>query len=354
MSNVIGIVIAIAIGLVPVALFLVGLMLMDSYKLVQRSAILRSIGAGCLAALAAYVANRMLLDLAHIPPELLSRGPAPLIEETFKAVFVIMLIRAQRVGFMVDAGIHGFAAGTGFALVENVYYLWAVGDFSPMLWLIRGLGTAVMHGGTTAVLGILSKTLTDRHESRALKWFLPGLAIAFVTHALFNLLSGNPLISTAALLVLMPLMLYVVFEQSEKSTRDWLGVGFDSDMELLESIQTGEVRHSKVGEYLESLKQRFSGPVVADMLCLLQIHLELSLRAKGVLIARAAGLDVTPDENVRKNFAEMKFLERSIGSTGKMAMLPFMRTSSRDLWQLYMLAGKAGTDLDEKGKREGQ
>ena len=141
---------------------------------------------------------------------------------------------------------------------------------------------------------------------------------------------------------------FATFPHTEKSFVPAL-LGFDSDMELLESIQTGEVRHSKVGEYLESLKQRFSGPVVADMLCLLQIHLELSLRAKGVLIARAAGLDVTPDENVR-----MKFLERSIGSTGKMAMLPFMRTSSRDLWQLYMLAGKAGTDLDEKGKREGQ
>jgi hypothetical protein len=133
------------------------------------------------------------------------------------------------------------------------------------------------------------------------------------------------------------LLLFVVFERSENATRDWLGVGFDSDVELLELILSGEIHDTKVGHYLESLKHRFPGAVVADMLCLLQIYLELSLRAKGILIARAAGLDVPPDERVRANFEEMKYLEHAIGPTGKIAILPFMRTSSRDLWQLHML-----------------
>ena len=34
---------------------------------------------------------------------------------------------------------------------------------------------------------------------------------------------------------------------------------------------------------------------------------------------------------------EMHYLERSIGKTGRMAILPLRRTSGRDLWQLHVL-----------------
>jgi len=76
------------------------------------------------------------------------------------------------------------------------------------------------------------------------------------------------------------------------------------------------------------------------MLCLLQIHVELSARAKGLLITRAAGIDLPSDENVRANLDEMRFLERSIGPTGLIAIQPCLRTSSRDLWHLYVLQSK--------------
>ena len=108
-------------------------------------------------------------------------------------------------------------------------------------------------------------------------------------------------------------------------------------MELLELILSEQMADSRVGRYLDSLRARFPGPVVADMFCLLRIYLELSLRAKGNLLARAAGIRIPPDPSVRANFTELRFLERSIGPTGKLAILPFMRTRSRELWQLTML-----------------
>lgn len=325
------------LGLVPVVLFLVALLVMDSYKLVTRRGVAASLAAGVAAAGAALVVNEWLLGPAGIPGGLVTRFAAPLVEESLKAAFVIWLIRAESVGFMVDAGIHGFAIGTGFALVENLYYAHALGNTSLSLWIVRGLGTAVMHGSTTAIVGILSKNLVDRHASTGVVRFLPGLAIAFAVHALFNQFLLNPLLSTAALLVLMPLLVVAVFERSERATREWLGTGLDTDIELLELILTGEIRRTHVGEYLESLRTHFPGQVVADMLCYLQIYLELALRAKGVLMARAAGLDLPVDPSIRANFEEMRFLERSIGPTGKLAVLPFLRTSGRDLWQLTML-----------------
>ncbi len=323
------------IGFLPVVLFLAALIGIDSYKLVSRGSVLSAIAAGAAAAGISFLLNRFLLE-SGLDATVLRHYVAPLLEETLKACYVVYLVRSARVGFLVDAGILGFAVGTGFSLVENLYFAGATSDLGLGLWIVRGLGTAVMHGSATAVVAILSKSLTERRASGSVALFLPGVLLASAAHSLFNHVILNPFVSTTAMLITMPLLVGLVFERSDRATRDWLGVGLDTDVELLECIETGRIADTPVGAYLGSLK-RFPGPVVADMLCLLRIHLELSLRAKGVLIARAAGIDLPIDDQVHDNFREMKFLERSIGKTGRIAILPFMRTSTRDLWQLYML-----------------
>ncbi|MEK6571657.1 MAG: hypothetical protein AABZ61_09815, partial [Bacteroidota bacterium] len=89
-----------------------------------------------------------------------------------------------------------------------------------------------------------------------------------------------------------------------------------------------------------SLKNRFPGELVADMLCLLRLQVELSIRAKGILLMREAGFRVTPDPEIKEKFTELAYLEKSIGKTGQLAILPFIHTSSRELWQLHMLGKK--------------
>src|SRR4029434_170662 len=98
-----------------------GLQVMDSYRLVSSSAVSRSLGAGAMAAGLAFAANSWLLHQG-VDPVTLRRYLAPLIEEILKVAWVVVLIRSHRLGFPVGAGVHGFAAGTGFAVVENVYY----------------------------------------------------------------------------------------------------------------------------------------------------------------------------------------------------------------------------------------
>ena len=325
------------VGFPPVVLFLVGLILMDSYKLVGRNAVLIAMAAGGLAAAACFFVNSAVLSQGWLSQRTLTLEFAPALEECAKALYLFLMIRSHRVGFMVDAGILGFAIGTGFALGENLYYFREIGSANLLVWLVRGLGTAIMHGSATAVVGIVTKHLVDRGARRRWFHFVPGLALAILAHATYNLLSGSPLLATAFLLVVMPLLLFLVFEYSERATREWLGAGMDLDMELLEQIMSGELLETRVGRYLHSLKEHFPGEVVADMLCLVRIQLELSMRAKGLLMARAAGLELPPDPALRENLKELKFLEKSIGPTGRMAIMPFLRTSSRDLWQFYRL-----------------
>lgn len=280
------------------------------------------------------------MQLLEVDLGFYSRYGAPVVEEVLKSIYLVYLIKSKRIGFMVDSAIFGFAIGAGFAFVENIYYLQSVSDPNLLLWIVRGFGTAIMHGGTTAVLGIVSRAMTDRKGSDTINVFLPGICIAIVIHSFFNHFILPPEISTLCLLLILPSIIIIVFNQSEKATRNWLGVGFDMDVELLSMIVTGDVSETKIGRYLQSLKSRFPGEVVADMLCLLRMHLELTTRAKGILLMHEAGFKIAADPEIKTKLDELKYLEKSIGKTGQLAIAPFLRTSSRDLWQLYMLGKK--------------
>ncbi len=168
--------------------------------------------------------------------------------------------------------------------------------------------------------------------------FLPGFGVAVGIHSLFNHFILPPFATTALMLLVMPLLVIVVFDRSEKATRRWLGTGMDADIELHELIRSGQIRDDKVGVYLQSLRSRFPGAMVADMLCLLQIQLELSMQAKALLMAREAGLALPVTEEARANLQELEYLQKQIGATGRLAIAPFVKTSNRDLWQIYMLS----------------
>ena len=56
-----------------------------------------------------------------------------------------------------------------------------------------------------------------------------------------------------------------------------------------------------------------------------------------VLLMRESGLDTPIDDETREKLAEVQYLERSIGRTGRVAIRPVLPMTSKDLWQIYML-----------------
>jgi len=131
-----------------------------------------------------------------------------------------------------------------------------------------------------------------------------------------------------------------VFERSEQALRRWIGQGFDADAQMLELIGSGRFASSPPGRYLASLKRSLPGALLADALCYLRLYTELALRAKGVLMMREAGFaPPQADEETRAKFAELRYLEASVGATGLRALRPVLNMRRRELWQLYMLEG---------------
>jgi protease PrsW len=110
---------------------------------------------------------------------------------------------------------------------------------------------------------------------------------------------------------------------------------------MLASIMSGHFADSPAGGYLATLKSRFHGPIVADLLCYLRLHSELALRAKGLLMMRESGFDASIDEATRAKLTELRYLEASIGATGQLAVKPLLHAGHKEMWQLRMLESQA-------------
>jgi RsiW-degrading membrane proteinase PrsW (M82 family) len=322
----------------PVFIYLGLLLFLDSYKLVRPGRILAIIGQGILAAVLAWGANSILMKYCSLSFDDYSRFIAPIVEESLKAGFIIRLMKTGKIGFLADGAIYGFAVGAGFALFENIYYYSQLNTANPMIWIIRGLGTAIMHGSCTACFAITAKALAEKGSVRFVAGSGLALCGAVLLHGTFNAFLLPPIVATALQIVLLPVIVVLVYIKSESGLKGWLEIGLDTDMEILNAIHSGQFLDTRIGKHLDSLRHQFEPEVLADMLCYLQIHLELAVRAKGLLLLREVGMELVPDDVTKTKFVELGYLHKSIGITGRRVMETFLHFSTRDLWHVYFLS----------------
>jgi protease PrsW len=322
-------------GLLPVLLLLLALLLFDSFRLVRAGALLTSLGYGLLAALVCLVTERALVEFGSFDAAVVRRYAAPLLEETGKALYVVVLLRAGRTGFLVDSGLHGLAVGAGFALAETGAGTGVPRGAGVLTWLACGLGAAAMHGGATALFAILGKGICGRMRSTALHLFLPGLAGAMLLHSLLDHFASWPLLEAAIAVAGLPLVVAAALASGQRAISGRLGRGLDRDLELLEEILGGGTAPpSRVGGFLRSLETHLPGALVDDALRYVRLRVELSLREEGVRLAEGAGLERPDDPETPADLDELESLRRSIGRTGLLAIRPLFLPGHRTLRRL--------------------
>src|SRR5688572_2682382 len=135
-----------SVALVPVLAMLAVFIWLDVFKLMTIWETFGLLLLGVLTAAAAYPVSGAFLDTLPIGFSNYSRFIAPWIEELIKGLAVVGLFWFNRIGFKLDAVISGFAIGAGFSVVENILYLTRYPELAANVWMVRGLGTAVMHG----------------------------------------------------------------------------------------------------------------------------------------------------------------------------------------------------------------
>ncbi len=325
------------IALVPVLAFLGTLLVFDSYRLTTLAEMSGTITAGLLLGVAAYFANGWLLHAGGLDYDSYSRFAGPAVEEALKAMALIWLFTRNRIGFLIDAIILGFAVGTGFAVFENVYYLYSFQDAQMGDWIIRGFGTAIMHGGATAIFAALTQSLVER-RNRLRPWhFVPGLAVAIAAHMGFNLLQDTPMIAALAVMVGFPVLFVLLFTKSEHAVHQWLVHDYASHEQLLADIESGRFAHTEAGQFILKLARKFSKQVIEDIFAYIKLHAQLVLLAESQALAREQKKPVKPNAEIREDLRRLRQLERRIGRSAMMALWPHLHFSRRELWELHAI-----------------
>lgn len=328
------------IALTPVLVFFAALLYLDSYSLVSFREVVATMLAGVLLCGVALEANGFAIGYLRMDFAAYSRDIAPVIEESLKALALIYFIARNRIGFMIDAAIMGFSVGAGFALVENIYLLYAFPEANMGVWLIRGFGTAVMHSGATALFAMLAQWLIEKRVRPIALSFVPALAAAIALHATFNMLGSSPLAATVVLLVVGPVALVLVFSKSEHAVHQWLLSDYESHQQLLESLKSDDSAQGEAGRVMGMLADRLAPERLKDVYTYMQIHTELVLRAERFSLARERGEKLTVTREDEERFRQMRALERRIGRTGLMTIRRHLHFSRRELWELNELKGE--------------
>jgi len=334
-------IVKILVSLIPVFLFLLLLLYLDSLRLVNKNILLFCLGWGVVSAVLCFVVNTFLIRHFGINFDTYSGYFAPFVEEFFKIFFLLLLIQKNKTGFMIDAAIYGFAIGSAFSLSENLFYLFhfASSETNLMVWITRGFGTALMHGGTVAIFGIITMSALNRQANITVA-ILIGLLLAVLIHGIYNQFLVSPLISTLLIVIIIPVTICLIFQNNERSIRKWLEMEFDSEVKLLGMIKKGKFIETKSGAFIVSIKKHFPSEIVVDIYCFISLYLELSIKAKSVLMLKENDLPVIIDPGTPAKLKELQSLRKHIGKAGFLAISPVLRMSRKDLWKISLLESK--------------
>src|SRR6266705_5120143 len=112
---------------------------------------------------------------------------APFVEEIFKSLVLLYLVRRADTTSFVDGAVYGFASGIGFAIAENMLYLSRVDmDTGLVLGTIRAFISSMGHGSSTAMVGMAVAGFPLGNINHPLLRWVIGLAVAIAFHTAFN------------------------------------------------------------------------------------------------------------------------------------------------------------------------
>jgi hypothetical protein len=299
---------------------------------------------GGFMALVAWPISGQMLDNLPMGYSFYSRIVAPWIEEALKTVPIVLLIMANRIGYKTDAIIFGFAIGAGFSVVENIFYLVRYPELSTPVWLVRGLGTAVMHGATTAILAAVVHELGERGLRRTgtehmfnLLWFLPGYVAATLIHLVFNQFPDRPGLVMLSTLIVAPVILLGLLRFGESETQKWLVEESEGHRRWLEEWRGGAFPADASGQRIAALAARSSKTEAERIREYCMLKTELVLKAEEELLDRDRAVDDDERKRLHEGFDRLARLQREIGRTGFAALRPLLPFSKNDEWELAEL-----------------
>jgi RsiW-degrading membrane proteinase PrsW (M82 family) len=304
---------------------------------------------GAITAGAAYPISGTFLDALPLGFSNYSRFVAPWIEELVKGLGVVGLFWFNRIGYKLDAVISGFAIGAGFSVVENIIYLSRFPELTANVWMVRGLGTAIMHGTTCAVLAATAHEFAERETRGAvsefdfnLLWFVPGYLIAVAIHTAFNQFPDKPLLAMIGILAIAPFVIMAIFRFGAVEAQQWLNEERAETRAALEAWEAGKYPDDESGKKIAALVKRSDAKTAAGMREYCQLLTWLVLQAEDTLHDQVEDTEKLHIVG-RSAFERLETLNRELGKTNVATLRALLPFSRNDYWEISELKERLGS-----------
>ena len=322
-------------ALLPVVIYIIVVYVLDNFALISVKRLIVLVLCGMAAALACFGLFQLT---GSFLPDRVSDYVNPVVEEMVKGIPLLYLARRKKIVFFIDSVICGAAVGGGFSILENIFYLLLGGPMSMGTILFRGLEVALIHRGCSALVSaglMFAVRLAERRRSsleikKKDVWMAAFLLVAApALHVFHNAFHFNPLLQFLFVFGSMAALLVWTYQYDGDMIHRWLDRGLDKQMELLQSIKAGELAQTKTGVFLLSVKDSFPPEVFFDLICFVELNIELSVAAKSRFMLHEAGLAMPLDEEqaalIRSQYEEYRQLEKRLGQSARMTIAPVVK-----------------------------
>lgn len=306
------------LSLVPIFIYIIVIKLLDNFSIVKWRMLMLCGVAGLF--VCAMLALLAIGAAGKIPDDVF-----PFLEEMGKGAVVLCLIRRHKILFFAEALCYGAAIGAGFALLENLVYAFYNADMTNMVFAFRGFGTALLHMGCTALFATTALSI-NKYVA-----VIPGVVI----HYMYNMFLLPEFLQLVLTVIVFLCMFVAISVYDEKRIYRWMDNSVTNDVDLLVAIHKGELANTPAGEYLQKIQKHFESEVFFDMICYVQLYLEIVIKGKGRMLLEQAGLaePLTQDEMERDRSMkqELLALRKNIGTIGVQILRPILRYDMEDL-----------------------
>ncbi|MBI5932092.1 MAG: PrsW family intramembrane metalloprotease [Chloroflexi bacterium] len=143
---------------------------------------------GALGYEAAILLNTRLGNLG-IDNKILSILLTPLLLQILIALGVLFVVSRRQSDNLVDGAVYGFAAGLGFAILDNVEFALGNADQALANALLRSFSSTLVLATASGIVGVSMTQFHFRHRANRVAILLSGLGAAVGYNSLYNLLA---------------------------------------------------------------------------------------------------------------------------------------------------------------------
>ncbi len=294
--------------------------------------------AGAVAFGLASITNRLLIDRDVVDRMVIIQYIAPILEEFLKCLILIYLVKKPSFTYYVEGATYGFAAGIGFAVLENYQYILSSPDSGMTIAIARVLSTNLMHASATSLSGIFIGQARFLKSIKSITLGFVGLLSAIIIHTIYNNLvtrldTGLLLVIAAGFGFISAGVIAVSIRRGLKTERAWIEEKLGEEDRVTSTEARLVQGMNKLKMILAPFTEKFGTKKAAQAERFLVIQARLGILRKNLELMSTDENKVAIETQIDQLLIEMDDIRRSIGAYAMLYIRHIFPSDVSPIWQ---------------------